>query len=215
MARKNPTSGKATQEFVPIKEVRDGVVVLKDGGLRVILIVSSLNLALKSEDEQRAVISQFQNFLNSLDFSVQIFVQSRRLDIRPYVGLLEERMKLQMEELLKIQIREYIEFVKNFTDRTSIMTKNFFISVPYTGAILSAKHPLSIFPSNRNALEKKKDDIEIFEEGRSQLEQRVSIVEQGLTGMGIRVIQLGTEEVVELFYKIFNPGDLSRSMKTN
>ncbi|MEK7558624.1 MAG: hypothetical protein AAB507_02240 [Patescibacteria group bacterium] len=215
MAIKNKASGKATQEFVPIKEVRDGVVILKDGGLRVILIVSSLNLALKSEDEQRAVISQFQNFLNSLDFSIQIFVQSRKLDIRPYVALLEERMKLQMEELLKIQIHEYIEFIKNFTDRTSIMTKNFFISVPYTEAILSAKRPLSFLPMKKDASEKKRDDIEIFEEARSQLEQRVSIVEQGLTGMGIRVIQLGTEEVVELFYKIFNPGDLSRSIKVN
>src|SRR3989344_6258182 len=213
MAIKNKASGKATQDFVPIREVRDGVVVLKDDGLRVILIVSSLNLALKSEDEQKAVISQFQNFLNSLDFSIQIFVQSRRLDIRPYVALLEERMKVQMEDLLKIQIKEYIEFIKNFTDRTSIMTKNFFISVPYTDAILSSKHPFSILPGSRNASEKKRDDIEIFEEARSQLEQRVSIVEQGLTGMGIRVIQLGTEEIVELFYKIFNPGDLSRSIK--
>ena len=139
MASQTAQNSKSTQEFVPIKEVRDGVVVLKDGGLRLILIASSLNLALKSEDEQRATISQFQNFLNSLDFSVQIYVSSRRLDIRPYIALLEERLKAQMEDLLKIQIREYIDFVKNFTERSSIMTKNFFIVVPYTQPLLGGK----------------------------------------------------------------------------
>ncbi|MEK7143549.1 MAG: hypothetical protein AAB756_01850, partial [Patescibacteria group bacterium] len=212
MASQTAQNSKSTQEFVPIKEVRDGVVVLKDGGLRLILIASSLNLALKSEDEQRATISQFQNFLNSLDFSVQIYVSSRRLDIRPYIALLEERLKAQMEDLLKIQIREYIDFVKNFTERSSIMTKNFFIVVPYTQPLLGGKKGFSILPSKKGTAEKKLDDMEAFEEARSQLEQRASVVEQGLSGMGIRVIQLGTEEVVELFYKIFNPGETELPM---
>ncbi|MEK7593926.1 MAG: hypothetical protein AAB471_02035, partial [Patescibacteria group bacterium] len=212
MASQTAQNSKSTQEFVPIKEVRDGVVVLKDGGLRLILIASSLNLALKSEDEQRATISQFQNFLNSLDFSVQIYVSSRRLDIRPYIALLEERLKAQMEDLLKIQIREYIDFVKNFTERSSIMTKNFFIVVPYTQPLLGGKKGFSILPSKKGTAEKKLDDMEALEEARSQLEQRASVVEQGLSGMGIRVIQLGTEEVVELFYKIFNPGETELPM---
>ena len=212
MPSQTAQNSKSTQEFVPIKEVRDGVVVLKDGGLRLILIASSLNLALKSEDEQRATISQFQNFLNSLDFSVQIYVSSRRLDIRPYIALLEERLKAQMEDLLKIQIREYIDFVKNFTERSSIMTKNFFIVVPYTQPLLGGKKGFSILPSKKGTAEKKLDDMEAFEEARSQLEQRASVVEQGLSGMGIRVIQLGTEEVVELFYKIFNPGETELPM---
>lgn len=215
MASQTAQNSKSTQEFVPIKEVRDGVVVLKDGGLRLILIASSLNLALKSEDEQRATISQFQNFLNSLDFSVQIYVSSRRLDIRPYIALLEERLKAQMEDLLKIQIREYIDFVKNFTERSSIMTKNFFIVVPYTQPLLGGKKGFSILPSKKGTAEKKLDDMEAFEEARSQLEQRASVVEQGLSGMGIRVIQLGTEEVVELFYKIFNPGETELPMVSN
>ena len=145
MPSQTAQNSKSTQEFVPIKEVRDGVVVLKDGGLRLILIASSLNLALKSEDEQRATISQFQNFLNSLDFSVQIYVSSRRLDIRPYIALLEERLKAQMEDLLKIQIREYIDFVKNFTERSSIMTKNFFIVVPYTQPLLGGKRAFQYY----------------------------------------------------------------------
>ena len=118
-------NAKATQEFVPIKEVRDGIVVLKDGGLRAIVLANSINLSLKSDDEQRATILQFQNFLNTLDFSVQISIQSRKLDIRPYLLLLENRMKVQSEPLLKLQTKEYIEFIKNFTESVSIMTKNF------------------------------------------------------------------------------------------
>src|SRR3989338_7300822 len=127
-----PLNAKATQEFVPIKEIRDGIITLKDGGLRAVILANSVNLSLKSSDEQRATIFQFQNFLNSLDFSTQISVQSRRLDIRPYLLLLENRMKVQSEPLLKLQTREYIEFVRNFTESVSIMTKSFFVVVPYT-----------------------------------------------------------------------------------
>src|SRR3989338_4884093 len=96
-------NAKATQGFVPIKEIRDGIIVLKDGGLRAIVLANSVNLSLKSETEQRATILQFQNFLNTLDFSVQLSIQSRRLDIRPYLLLLENRMKVQNEPLLKLQ----------------------------------------------------------------------------------------------------------------
>src|SRR6185295_18347178 len=98
-------SARATQEFVPIKEIRDGIIVLKDGGLRAIVLASSINLSLKSEDEQRATILQFQSFLNTLDFYVQIVIESRILDIRPYLLLLENRMKVQTEPLLKLQTK--------------------------------------------------------------------------------------------------------------
>ncbi len=81
-------SKNSTQQFVPIQEVRDGILILKDGGMRGILLASSLNFSLKSEDEKNAIIFQFQDFLNSLDFSVQIVIQSRKLDIRPYIALL-------------------------------------------------------------------------------------------------------------------------------
>src|ERR1700733_14849784 len=109
-------STKTTQEFVPIKEIRDGIAILNDGSLRSIVLASSLNFALKSSDEQNSIIFQFQNFLNSLDFSVQIFVQSKRLDIRPYIALLEGQYKEQTIELMKIQTREFIEFIKTFVD---------------------------------------------------------------------------------------------------
>src|SRR6266404_7467895 len=137
-ASKNPrASSRSTQEFVPIAEVRDGIVVLKDGTLRAILLASSINFALKSEDEQTAFIVQFQNFLNSLDFTVQILVQSRMLDIRPYVATLEAAYKEQLDDLMRIQIREYIKFIKSFTEAANIMTKNFFVVVPYSSSAIS------------------------------------------------------------------------------
>ncbi|MGB2580140.1 MAG: hypothetical protein WBC83_00400, partial [Minisyncoccia bacterium] len=122
---------KAAQDFVPIKEIRDGVVILKDGTIRMLLMASSVNLALKSADEQQAVLMQFQSFLNSLEFSTQIFIQSRRLDIRPYILLLEERLKEEVNELLKIQIREYMGFIQTIAQSTNIMSKLFIIVVPY------------------------------------------------------------------------------------
>lgn len=205
---------KTTQEFVPIQEIRDGIVVLKDGSMRSLVLASSLNFALKSSDEQNAIISQFQNFLNSLDFSVQIFIQSKRLDIRPYIALLEERYKEQVAELMKIQTREYVEFIKTFVENSSIMTKSFFIVIPYTPPVLTAsKNPISSMM--KRGTDSKILANEQFEEYRSQLEQRVGVVEQGLVRCGIRVAELGTEEVVELYYKIFNPGETEKPIQIN
>jgi hypothetical protein len=207
-------NAKATQEFIPIKEVRDGIIVLKDEGLRAIVLANSVNLSLKSEDEQKAIILQFQNFLNTLDFSVQISVQSRRLDIRPYLLLLENRIKVQNEPLLKLQTKEYIEFIRNFTETVSIMTKSFFIIVPYTHTVLkSDSGVLSRFFSRKSNEQAKAAQQVDFEEKRSQLEERVAVIQQGLGRCGINSAQLGTEEVVEVFYKVFNPGELEGKVK--
>lgn len=206
---------KTTQEFVPIREIRDGIVILKDGSMRALVLASSLNFALKSADEQNSIIYQFQNFLNSLDFSIQIFVQSKKLDIRPYIALLEERYKEQITELMKIQTREYIEFIKTFVENSNIMTKSFFLVIPYMPPIITAdKNPIT------RIVGKSGDKGRIlgndkFAEYRSQLEQRVGVVEQGLVRCGIRVAELGTEEVVELYYKIFNPGESEKPIQIN
>ena len=204
---------KATQDFVPIKEIRDGVVILKDGSMRAVVMASSINFALKSPDEQQGVIVQFQNFLNGLDFSVQISIQSRELDIRPYITMLEGRYKNETGDLMKIQIKEYIQFIKNFVDQTSIMTKTFFVVIPFSptttsptgssfGQLIGGKKPTE-----------SKDGH--FDENRTQLEQRIGTISQGLSRCGIKTIQLGTEEIVELFYKIFNPGDMEKPIIPN
>lgn len=203
-------SSKATQEFVPIKEVRNGIVTLKTGSMRALLMVSSMNFALKSEDEQKSIIFQFQNFLNALDFSVQISLQSRKLDIRPYLAILEERYSAQQNELLKIQIREYMDFIKVLTSEpNNIMTKTFFVCIPYDPASLSFDSGIvSKLPfGGKRSAEKVNQS---FEENRTQLEQRVSVVTQGLRAVGLRTVALGTEELVEIFYKMFNPGDTEK-----
>lgn len=203
-----------TQSFVPVKEVRDGVVILKDDSLCGVVLVSSINLSLKSYDEQKAILMQFQGFLNGLDFPIQILIQSRRYDIRPYIISLENRLKEQEEPLLQTQTKEYIEFIRNFSDNVNIMRKSFYVVVPYVPAIVTNNSDLfgKIFAafgsktSNATAL---KD----FEEERVQLEQRLSVVEQGLSRLGVRTARLGTEEVIELLYKTFNPGEGSSEAK--
>ncbi len=198
----------ATQDFVPIKEVRDGVVISKDDSLKAILMVSSLNFSLKSSDEQAAVIMQFQNFLNSLDFSTQIYIQSRRLDIRPYIAVMEERRKEQVNELIRIQTREYIDFIKNFTDSVNIMSKNFFVVVSYSPSVIKG----GLLKQKTDA---KKQKINDFEENRTQLDQRINVVDQGLSSIGLRTARLGTEEMIELLYKIFNPGESEKPIQIN
>ena len=207
-------STKTTQDFVPIQEIRDGVIILKSGGMRSIVLASSLNFALKSGDEQGSILMQFQNFLNSLDFSIQIVVQSKKLDIRPYLALLEDRYRDQPSELMKIQVREYIEFIRTFVESTNIMSKSFFVVIPYDPPIVGGSSNAfnGILPGGKKGTSKQNAE-ESFQEYRSQLEQRVSVVEQGLVRCGVRAAELGTEEVVELFYKIFNPGDTEKPIQ--
>lgn len=211
---------KAAQDFIPIKEIRDGVVILKDGTIRMLIMASSVNLALKSGEEQQAVLMQFQTFLNSLEFSTQIFIQSRRLDIRPYLLLLEERLKEEVNDLLKIQIREYMGFIRTIAQSTNIMSKLFIIVVPYAppksvtasassgggllGGIFGKKKEGSTAPSQ--------SAIEAFEEARTQLEQRAGIISQGLSRTGVRVVPLGSEELTELYYRLFNPGEAEKKV---
>ncbi len=209
------TPQKTTQDFIPIQEIRDGVIILKNGGMRAIILASSLNFALKSQDEQSSILMQFQNFVNSLDFSIQIFVQSKKLDIRPYIALLEDRYKEQVTELMKIQVREYIEFIKTFVESTNIMSKSFFVVIPYDPPLLTAsKNPIAgMFGKKETAQQQTATADAQFQEYRSQLEQRVAVVEQGLVRCGVRAAELGTEEVVELFYKLFNPGETEKPIQ--
>lgn len=211
------TKTKSSQEFIPIKAIRENVVILEDGSLRMILMASSLNFSLKSSDEQEAIIMQFQDFLNSLDFSVQFFIQSRHLDIEPYLDSLKDAEKKQLNELLKIQIKEYIEFVKNFVSMSEIVSKTFYISIPFTPALLEVSGTAGVkglFDALGKLLGTKKTGTEAgenkFGEYKSQLQQRSDVVSQGLARSGIRTAPLDTEELIELFYKLYNPTELAK-----
>lgn len=201
-----------TQKFVPVKEIRNGVMILKDGGYRGVLICSAINFGLKSEDEQHAITVGFQNFLNTLDFSIQILINSRRMDLRPYLALLQEKGPEQKTELMRIQLREYIEFVRTFADQTNIMTKSFYVIVSYTPHGASTAEAMS-FLRHDSAADKAATSETSFEEDRAQLEQRLSLVAAGLGGTGVRAVPLGTEEVIELLYRSFNPGELENPIR--
>ena len=204
-------SAGTTQKFVPIKEIRNGAMILKDGSYRGVLICSSVNFGLKSADEQHAITLGFQNFLNTLDFSIQILVNSRRMDLRPYLTLLQEKSAAQKTELMKIQLHEYIEFIRSFADQANIMTKSFYIIVPYSPHI-SVANTVS-FLRRDSASEKSVSAKTSSEEDRAQLEQRLSLVIGGLSGTGVRAVPLGTEEVIELLYRSFNPGELENPIR--
>jgi hypothetical protein len=197
------TKTNSTQAFVPIREIRDGVVVLRNGQLSMVLLASSVNFALKSTDEQEAILAQFQAFLNTLDFSLQIYVQSRKLDIRPYLAVLAARETEQYNDLMRVQLREYMEFIRTFTSEVDIMTKSFFVVVPYTPVNLDVRANIKGILGRK--AQAPAADAARFSEHRTQLEQRVTVVEQGLGRLGIKTIPLGTEELTELYYHIFNP----------
>lgn len=214
----NAKNSRASQEFVPVKEVRDDVIVLDDGSLRAVLIASSINFALKSGEEQQAVLMQFQSFLNSLDFSVQFHIESRNLDIKPYIEDLKVQYDKQENDLLKTQISEYIEFVRTFTEDTNVMQKTFFIVIPYNRAVVNTSGGVlesiqGIFGQSGKTKEEKAN--ESFQQARNQLEQRIQIVRQGLVRTGVRVTQLGSEENIELFYRLFNPGNLEQEISSD
>lgn len=204
-----PKANAASQDFVTIREIKDGVVILKGGQLCSVLLASSINFALKSQDEQQAILLQFQNFLNTLDFSLQIYIQSRRMNIEPYLEILKTREGTQDNDLMRVQLREYIEFIRTFTTEVEVMTKNFFIIVPFTPTPLNiGKNFGSIIASGKKAFS---GDENRFEEQRIQLEQRVSLVEQGLAQIGVRTVALGNDELVEFYYHVYNPGDPTSS----
>jgi len=207
-----PKTTPASQEFVSIREIRDGVVILKNGQLCTVLLASSINFALKSHDEQHAILLSFQNFLNTLDFSIQIYIQSRRMNIGPYLEVLHGLEGKQSNDLMRIQLREYIQFISTFTTEVAVMTKSFFVVVPYTPAPLNLSKNLgSLLAQGKEALVSTSTR---FEEQRVQLDQRASVVAQGLSQLGVRTIPLSTDELVEFYYHVYNPGDPTSNAPT-
>ena len=198
------------QQFLAIQEIREDVVTLKEGGFRVVLMCSSINFALKSTDEQDAVIFQYQNFLNSLDFSLQYVIHSRKLNIVPYLESIKQRQKEEDNELLKIQIAEYAEFIKSFVELTNIMSKTFYAVVPFTPAIIENKEGILAGITSLFKAKKASAISASFEEYKNQLWQRVDTVVTGLQRFGVRAAPLNTEELIELFYGLYNPTEFEK-----
>lgn len=204
MAEKLPAA--SVQQFIKIKEIKDDVVVLKDNSLRAILMASSINFALKSVDEQDAIIYQYQGVLNSLDFPIQIMVASRKFNIEPYVQQLELKQKEQANELLRMQTIEYINFVQELTEITNIMTESFYVVIPYTeSGLKKIGFGKAKLKKSKEQEETAKEDKQDFYKAKSQLWQRVDFIISALSSAGIKTVPLKTDELVELFYKLYNP----------
>ena len=192
-----------TQQFLEFKQIREGVVILKNRALRGILMVSSINFDLKSEEEQRAIIYQFQSFLNSLDFSCQILVRSRRLNITGYFDKLKELEKQQENELLKVQTAEYRKFVESLVEEGTIMRKEFFVIIPFT-----LSEAAGLTGGGLKGLLGKGDlgmSEEVFQRCREQLWQRMEFVAIGLRRCGLTAVPLTTPEIIELFWSWHHP----------
>lgn len=204
-SRQAKPKAPSAQKFMDVWEIKDDVVILRNGTIRSVLLVSSMNFALKSDEEQAAVIQAYTQFLNTLDFPLQIVIQSRKLNIDPYLENLKGIEKAQTNELLKMQTQEYITYVRELVELADIMSKHFYVVVPYQpgtnkrqGFFKRLTGVLS--PTNVIHIKQKR-----FEEYREELLKRVDFVADGLSSLGLKAIPLDTQGLIELFYNTYNP----------
>lgn len=201
MALKN--NAGVSQNIIPIKKIENDIIYLKDGSLCKILMVSSINFDLKSETEQEIILQNFSNFLNSLDFPIQILIHSRKTNIENYINFLKTRKDEETNELLKIQIEDYINFIQDFVNNNKIVSKSFFIIIKHQNPIKNLKtfDIFNIFNKNQNNLEEKLTDQQSIE----NLNQKVLNVIEGIENIGLKTIILDNESLLELIYNLYNP----------
>jgi type IV secretory pathway VirB4 component len=205
-----------TQELVNIEEIKDGAVVLKDGALCQIVMVGGINFSLKSDTEQNLTTQAYQNFLNGIDFQMQIVIHSRKINIDKYLATLAGFEERETSPLLKNQAREYAEFVRGFVEKNAIMEKTFLVVVPFYPLSLPSKESVTKFlpflkKTDKAAEEKAKEAARAnFAENLEQLKQRVGQVVDGLLAVGLEAQPLNTEQLIELFYNFYNPETIER-----
>lgn len=193
----------ATQDFLEFDQIKDGIMILKNKGLRAILMVSSLNFVLKSNEEQNAILYQFQNFLNSLDFSCQILALSRQLNITGYLEKLEEIEKKEKNELIQVQISEYRKFIKEIMQGGSVMQKSFYVVIPFSiGETQGA--------GRKSQIPKFELTEDLFQRAKAQLLQRLEYVISGLGACSLKATPLNTMEISELLWSIYHPAEAER-----
>lgn len=213
--QKKGSPAASTQLYLNIAEIKDNVVVLKNGGVRAILQTSSVNFNLKSEEEQNSIIFAYQSFLNSLDFPIQIVIQSRKLDIDKYIENVKEASAKHENPLLKQQTLEYAEYIQKLVEYADIMEKDFYVVVPYDPYRAQKLNPLEKFMqsiSSTDSLDNIKRRHHEFDELNKHLNERVNSVRTGLEGCNLRVAQLTTSQLIETFYRLYNP-ETSRNQK--
>ncbi len=206
MQKEKPQIAKPTQAFLRISEIKDDTLIMDDGTLRAILAVSSTNFDLKNESEQNALIYSYQRFLNSLDFPIQILMQSRRMEVGEYLAKLKDYAVKQTNELLRMQTTEYINFIAQLVENANITNKNFYVIVPWSGSIFPSTGGgfLSKFLGGGAQTKNLQAKLENFAKYKNLLNERVTSVSSNLSSAGLRVMRLKSEEIVELLYNSYN-----------
>lgn len=204
-APKKKSRAAATQRYLEIEEIREDTVVLRDGTLRAVIAVSSVNFALKSEEEQDAVISQYVQFLNAIDFPIQVVIHSRPLDVDPYIDKLQKLEREQKNELLKLQMADYRKFVSELVTLGQIMTKSFYVVVPYSPITDARKTFVSRLGAALSPAKLVRLQDEKFQERRTALLERVGHVTGSLQSLGLKTVMLETQALIQLYYSLYNP----------
>lgn len=204
-----------TQELIEADRVERDTLILKNGNVRKIILVSGVNFELRSEEEQSVLIAAYQSFLNALDFSIQIFIHSRKINIEGYVHELESKQRSEPNALIASMMEDYRGFITALVGRNPIMEKQFFVVVPYdpppdisgTGKTI-AQAVFGLFNRTETTPPPPRDLGPIF----IQLEQRAEQIVNGLSRIGLRAIALNTDELIELFYNVYNPEAVERHL---
>lgn len=194
----------STQQFIDIAGIKEGLAILNNGSYRLILSVSAINFSLKSEQEQSSLIFQYQSFLNSLHFPIQIVIQSKKLDLNQYLKKVSKLRDSQKNELIAMQTADYIDFVGQLIEMANIMKKSFYVVIGFDPIVIKSGNFLDKIFKKEQPAQLRVSDQE-FKRYKEQIMERANVVASGLGRIGLRCVQLTTEEIIELFYQIYNP----------
>lgn len=199
----------STQATLQISELRDGIVIMKNGSFRAVVACQSINFDLMSNVEREGVEYSYQNFLNSLTFTTQILVRSQRVDIGPYIERLGRLRRDNDNMLLGVLMDDYINFIAMLSQEANIMDKSFFIVIPYYSSADAEKlltGTKNIFRGlKKQAPEVTRINRDVYDQAVDELNNRVESVISGLFQIGIQSVRLNTRQLSELFYNFNNP----------
>jgi hypothetical protein len=210
-AKAQPVDTNSTQNSLLISEIRENMVILNDGSIRAVVACESINYDLMSNEERDGVEFSYQNFLNTLYFPIQIVIQSRKIDIKPYLDKLEDIRTKQENMLLGVMMDDYLDFIFDISQQANIMRKDFFIVIPYTvggessSDVNNIKNMTDSVATSMSGKQHIKIDAKTYNKAKDEIRNRVSVVLNGLMNIGVRAGQLPTKSLSELYYNFYNP----------
>ncbi len=211
MAEPQKPKSTSTQSFIPIKEIKDGIVVLKNGTFRTVILIRGGDFELKSENEQNAIVASYQQFLNSLEFPLQIVVKSHKKDLKPYIASLREYEANQKNQALRMQISDYTDFIEKLMEISNIMTKEFYVIVPHSPFGDQKENKGGLFSFFKKGIVSDAS----FEKNKVVILERTDTIISHLSSLSLGAVQLNTRELIEFFYGVYNPGTAQNEKLTD